>query len=202
MPVQIGAGPQADFSQPIDLLMDCHRRIERFLEMLLRVVDDTGGGVLDDEHRRALIMALNYFRSAAPRHTQDEEESLFPRMRQSGDPAATDALARLETLEADHRAQEIDHARVDALGLRWLADGRLPRPEAEELRDVLTRLRGGYQRHIRLEDEEVFPLAARVLSGAALAATGAEMKQRRAADPGRKESRCGQRRRALGASSE
>ncbi len=30
MPVNIGDKHQADFSQPIELMMDCHRRIESF----------------------------------------------------------------------------------------------------------------------------------------------------------------------------
>ena len=32
---------------------------------------------LDDETRHALELALRYFREAAPKHTADEEESLF-----------------------------------------------------------------------------------------------------------------------------
>src|SRR5690606_3503997 len=144
-----------DFNQPVDLMMDCHRRIEKFLDVLRRVVDRTGGGELDDEHRNALQTALNYFRSAAPRHTEDEEQSLFPRMRRSCDLAVRQALAKMNALEADHRAAEADHARVDELGLRWLEAGRLDEADAAELRRLLERLAESYQRHIRIEDNEV-----------------------------------------------
>jgi len=41
---------------------------------------------LTEETRAALESALRYFREAAPKHTADEEESLFPRMRQKRDP--------------------------------------------------------------------------------------------------------------------
>jgi hemerythrin-like domain-containing protein len=58
-------------------------------------------------------------------------------------------------------------------------------------------LAGLYHQHIRMEDTEVFPLAARVLSAEQIAQIGSEMAQRRQLNPGRAQSRCGQRRRAL-----
>lgn len=179
MPVQLGAKPQADFNEPVELLMDCHRRIEKFLDILLRVVDDTRGGELDKPHREALETALRYFRLAAPRHTEDEEDSLFPRLRQSEDPAVEAALARMDALEADHRAAEVAHARVDELGRQWLSHDRLDQPAVTEMRELLEELRANYQRHIRLEDEELFPLAARLLKPDDLADIGDEMKRRR-----------------------
>ena len=36
---------------------------------------------LADDARNSLETALRYFREAAPKHTADEEESLFPRLR-------------------------------------------------------------------------------------------------------------------------
>ena len=195
MPVQLGGQPQAGFDQPVDLMMDCHRRIEKFLDVLLRIVERTRGGELDREHRDALETALNYFRSAAPRHTEDEEHSLFPRLRQSSDPAVRAALAKMDALEADHRVADAHHQRVDELGRAWLERGRLEGDAAAELQRLLAELAATYQRHIRIEDEEVFPLAAGALSPDEIAAVGQEMKQRRASQPGRAESRCAQRRR-------
>ena len=76
--VQIGQKPLADFSQPLEMMKDCHRRIEHFLDLLQTVVERFGDGELPEEGRRALEASLNYFAHAAPRHTADEEESLFP----------------------------------------------------------------------------------------------------------------------------
>jgi hemerythrin-like domain-containing protein len=147
--------------------------------MLVRVIEETGGGPLPDGHRRALETALDYFATAAPRHTQDEEHSLFPRMRASGEPAAAAAIKRIEALEADHAAASRAHRRVDELGRSWLSRGRLPRDEAEEMRRTLRELEAAYARHIRVEDEDVFPLAERVLAADELAAIGREMEARR-----------------------
>ena len=80
MPVQIGAQTH-NFSDPTGLLSDCHRRIEMFLGTLERVASVIDRP-LTEETRPALESALRYFREAAPKHTADEEESLFPRLRQ------------------------------------------------------------------------------------------------------------------------
>jgi hypothetical protein len=74
-------------------LSDCHRRIEKFLEQIIRVCTTARGGELNAGQREALEVALRYFRQAAPLHTADEETSLFPRVReraQNGD--ATNAI--------------------------------------------------------------------------------------------------------------
>ena len=106
MPVQIGATAH-NFSDPTGLLSDCHRRIEMFLRSLQAVASE--GQQLDDERRRALDLALRYFRESAPKHTADEEESLFPRLRSVGDPELKTALEKVEALERDHREADALH---------------------------------------------------------------------------------------------
>ena len=194
MPVPLGANGQADFTQPIELMKDCHRRIEHFLEVLCKVVDRYGTCGLDDEGRGALDTALNYFRQAAPRHTADEERSLFPRMRNSDDPEVRAAMTELDRLEADHRQAQIAHDRVDRIGRDWLDTGRLDRGARTELSVLLRELTSTYVEHIRLEDETVFVLASRALDAQSLAEVGREMQRRRIEAPGRSGSRCAQRR--------
>jgi hemerythrin-like domain-containing protein len=194
MPVPMGSKGQADFNQPIDLLMDCHRRIENFLGVLGRVVDEYRDRDLDQQARDALTTSLTYFRQAAPRHTEDEERSLFPRMRKAEDTQVREVMAALQRLESDHRKMEAAHARVDEIGRRWLVDGRLDSAVHGEVRALLSEMTAAYAQHIRLEDEEVFVLASKVLDANALAAVGREMKQRRIDDPGRPGSRCAERR--------
>jgi len=194
MPIPIGSKGQADFNQPIELMMDCHRRIENFLGVLRRVVDEYRDRELDPQARDALTTSLNYFRQAAPRHTEDEEQSLFPRMRKAEDAQVREVMAELGRLENDHRKMEAAHRRVDEIGRRWLDDGRLDSTTHAEIQSLLSEMSSAYAQHIRLEDEEVFVLASKVLGADALAAVGEEMKQRRMDDPGRPDSRCAQRR--------
>jgi hypothetical protein len=37
MPITIRAKPAGNFSNPLELLSDCHRRIERFLAVLVKL---------------------------------------------------------------------------------------------------------------------------------------------------------------------
>jgi len=39
MPIVIGAKRESDFTDPIGMLSDCHRRIEMFLNVLVRVAE-------------------------------------------------------------------------------------------------------------------------------------------------------------------
>ena len=66
MPVLLNDTPQAGFDEPLRLMSDCHRRVERFLGVLTRVARERADGELDKQHRGALESTLRYFRNAAP----------------------------------------------------------------------------------------------------------------------------------------
>lgn len=185
MPVIIGAKPSADFSNPIELLIDCHRRIERFLAVLMNVAAQANGGPMTSEQRREWEQALDYFQNAAPRHTADEEESLFPRLRRLNQPEIEPALAEIQELEADHEQAAEWHQIVDQLGRRWLSETVLARSDAEGLNRALADLSQLYSRHIAVEDRSLFPVAAAVLTGTEKANIGNEMAHRRGLDPQR-----------------
>ena len=176
MPVQIGH-TESDFSNPLGLLSDCHRRIEHFLEVLVRVCEQAGDAPLSPAEHSALEKALTYFRSSAPKHTADEEESLFPRLRGSDD--ARSSLACLAELEHDHETAARDHDLIDKLGQHWLSSGVLAGGDLDQIRQGLQRLSATYARHIAIEDRELFPLAGRVLEPDQLAQVGREMAERR-----------------------
>ena len=179
MGIVIGAKPESSFADPLGLLSDCHRRIEKFLQTLLGIVAQVQGGTLRDEHRQALETALRYFREAAPRHTCDEEESLFPKMRAAASPEVQAALAAIDSLETDHDRADAGHAEVELLGRKWLAEGGLIGSETARLEEVLQSLQSLYQRHIGIEDTQIFPLAGKVLDAETIERIGREMAARR-----------------------
>src|SRR5579864_2951450 len=164
MPVQIGAKAHS-FSDPMGLLSDCHRRIEMFLGSLQQVAEVIDRP-LPEGARSALESALRYFREAAPKHTADEEESLFPRLRQIQDPQIVAVFSRMEKLEEEHRWAAPLHAALERLGAQYLSNGALSDVEIAEFRNSVASLASMYEQHIRFEDELVFPLAARMLSDA------------------------------------
>ncbi|MGH9737412.1 MAG: hemerythrin domain-containing protein [Candidatus Acidiferrales bacterium] len=177
MPVQIGANVHC-FSNPTGLLSDCHRRFEMFLGSL-EAVGKTIDRPLTEETARALTSALRYFREAAPKHTADEEESLFPRLRQIRNPEVQAVLARVKDLERDHRWATAVHAKVDRLGQRYLSTARLSPDEVEQFRAAVSQLAAMYREHIRIEDSAIFPVADRLLSQTERASIAREMAVRR-----------------------
>jgi hemerythrin-like domain-containing protein len=179
MPVTLGSRPEHGFDQPLGLLSDCHRRIERFLTILQTVVEQAQGKPLNDEERSAVEAALDYFKTAARRHTADEEESLFPLLRDSGDPAAQTAFSTMQLLEQEHAAANVAHAEVDSWYRRWMELGPLAAPQTRKLSRTLEQLRAMYRRHIEVEDREIFPLAGKLLTDRQLAQLGKEMAGRR-----------------------
>ena len=64
------------------MLLDCHKRIQYFLHDLVRLVEDAVQ--LDPASVCGFGKSSSIFQSA-PRHTADEEESLFPRLRAMND---------------------------------------------------------------------------------------------------------------------
>lgn len=181
MPVKIGMSVHG-FSDPTGFLSDCHRRIKMFID-LLEAVAKVMDRPLTEETGRVLTSALRYFRESAPKHTADEEESLFPRLRLTQDPEARSALEKLGQLEEEHRSAAPLHAEVERLGRLYLSKGSLSPGEAEDFSKVVASLKSMYRQHIHIEDRVVFPVAARVLSRADQASIGSEMAARRKIEP-------------------
>ena len=175
MAIQIGAKPDSGFDDPIGMLKDCHRRIERFLGILCVVVDRAQGRSLTEEERSAVQAALQYFRTGGQRHTADEEESLFPRLRKS----APESFEEIDRLEDDHREANDLHESVEQLYSTWIESGGLGSQETGQLLSQTARLQQLYSDHIQLEESSVFVQAAQVLDTHAVAAIGTEFRLRR-----------------------
>jgi hemerythrin-like domain-containing protein len=178
MPLQIGQPLDHDFDEPLGLLTDCHRRIEYFLNVLVTLAK-TARAPLTPEQWKEMEKALNYFSFSAPRHTADEEQSLFPRLRSMDDPRAAQALECIQELEHDHELAAAHHQAVDRFGRRWLDHGFLSDADMRNLQDRLGELQSIYREHIAVEDGFLFPVAAELLSDDKLRDIGREMAARR-----------------------
>ncbi len=89
------------------------------------------------------------------------------------------AFSKLEELEEEHRWAAPLHAEIERLGAKYLSTGSLASPEVGEFRRAVLDLALMYNQHITVEDELVFPLAARMLSDADKSAIAEEMASRR-----------------------
>jgi hemerythrin-like domain-containing protein len=175
MAIQIGAKPDSGFDDPIGMLKDCHRRIESFLGILCVAVDRAQGRSLTGEERDAVEAALQYFRTGGQRHTADEEESLFPRLRKSD---AT-SFAEIDRLEGDHREANDLHSSAERLYSAWIESGGLGPADTRLLLSETARLKQLYSDHIQVEETVVFARAAQALDQQTIAAIGTEFRLRR-----------------------
>ena len=176
MGIQIGAKLDSGFDDPIGMLKDCHRRIERFLHILWIVSQRAPGRALTGEETAAVQSALQYFGAGGRRHTADEEESLFPRLR--AEPAA-EHFEELGGLESDHRHANDLHESADKLYSVWIANAELSPENEMRLRSATEQLKHLYEEHIQIEEKIVFPRAAEILDRGTIATIGREFYDRR-----------------------
>lgn len=176
MAIQIGAKPDSGFDDPIGMLKDCHRRIEHFLDILCMVAERAHARSLTGEEQSAIQAALQYFHVGGERHTADEEESLFPRLRGE---AAAGRLEAIDRLQHDHQLAADLHESVDWLYTAWISAGILEADEQERLLSQTRRLKQLYGEHIQVEERIVFPHAAQLLDAQTIAAIGKEFRDRR-----------------------
>lgn len=147
-----GPTPKNTLDAPIEHLLACHRRIEQKLDLLLRAVDAPG-----DEIARV----FHFFDTNGLLHTQDEEESIFPRLAPRVSASET---ALLDSLHAEHESIEALYARVAA---------------GDHSMDTVRELVARYHAHIAREDSELVSVMRRCLDEDDLRAISQEMKQRR-----------------------
>jgi iron-sulfur cluster repair protein YtfE (RIC family) len=165
-----GAGARAEADGALALIAACHGRMRRQLDTLLRLARHLPAHGHDEDAQAAARTLLRYFDTAGALHHQDEESSLLPRVRERAPEAATlDARLRKE-----HRA----------LALRWrelrpLLSGIAAAQRAALPPKLALDFGERYRAHMAIEEEALFPLAARVLDADATAAIGREMAARR-----------------------
>jgi hemerythrin-like domain-containing protein len=145
---------------PVERLGNTHRRMEQELAAL-EVAARAGD-------RQGLDLGLDFFASAAKRHHEDEEASLFPRLRGN-----TELVPLLDALAAEHREHEAARRQIEEL-VRGNAE---PGATAESVARFVAVLRA----HIEREDRELLPAAERVLDPETRELVANEMRERRRA---------------------
>ena len=173
--IKIGTSAPAVERDAVDMLLACHQRIRNFTDIAVRLAE--AGGASTPEIANAAEAVHRYYSIALPLHEGDENESVYPRLRQRlTDPAEAAAL----------QAMVDQHGPIDAVvgellprweGLRT-APERLP-SYSEEIRRNAARLQDLWREHLALEEEIVFPLIRTRLTPDDLQQIHREMKQRR-----------------------
>ena len=118
--IQSGA-TAATIDSPIEHLIACHRRIEQRLDMLISAASHiltNRTAVLD-----AIGKSLTFPDTSGALHTEDEEASLFPRLRQK---LSSAEITFIDSLEAQHVEAGAIYSELKRLALALEVSGALP----------------------------------------------------------------------------
>jgi hemerythrin-like domain-containing protein len=174
--------PSAGTEAPLEMLSACHIRIERQCATLNRLAAHLAEHGADDQARQAATNIMRYFDTSAPQHHADEEENVFPALIESM--AGSDAVCihqMIEGLTADHRQMEAGwHSLRRAL--EQIAAGQSADLSASEVAEFIDL----HERHLKVEDDDLLPMAARLLSDEELDHVGRAMRERRGINVGLK----------------
>jgi len=167
---------------PLQHLVACHERIEERLQTLERV----SGRLRSDseekrqEAREALDKALEFLETMGTLHTQDEEQSVFPRLLANGRDEGPMLMELTSMLEGQHREKEavfkklLDHV---------AAFPPAPAPPSEQQASLfegfVAQLAGLYRPHIMIENQRLIPLSTEYLHEPDLEQIREEMRNRR-----------------------
>ncbi len=167
--------PVPNFDQPIDALYICHDNILRRMQSIRHMVDQIateGSGAFAGqiESWREIFSFIDH---SIANHTRDEEEGLFPMLRDSIGGPVQEMLAQHDWAEETERWLRerfellIDTEAGNAAGMLQAFTSRA------------TELARFYEDHIALENETIFPEARRALAEEQLAELGGLMRAHR-----------------------
>ena len=159
------------------MLVACHERVNRSLELLHRLQAHLADKGLDEDARQAARDVLRYFDIAAPLHHQDEELHVFPPLLQGSDPALHKIVNKLMN---DHRAMETRWSAARTTLTRITeCSTQAWTPLTPEQADSLNRFSAVYGQHIADEERIVYPAARSSMAISAIAVMSEDMKRRR-----------------------
>ncbi len=164
------------FDHPLEMLHACHGKIQRQLDTLQKLAAHLPAHGCDQQAQQAAQGILRYFDTAGQFHHQDEEENLFPTLLALTVPDQAQVKDLVDRLLAQHVVMFAAWSEVRAVLVKLVEGVNTPLPEA-----LVEKLIGSYTRHIALEETELLPLSARLLSPQQIMALGKNMAERRGA---------------------
>ena len=172
---QLGPVPQSKccgHHDAFSILHDCHEHIlERLGRLETLGLELTQASVIEERHMAVLGDVLSFLDTAVPIHSADEEQTLFPRLREAIGPTA--GHTPMDCMEQEH----VQHQALLA-ALKRAVVRRDPAATARAALSIVSEYRG----HIGKEEEVLFPWARRTLTDPVLVAgMTQQMRQRRVA---------------------
>jgi hemerythrin-like domain-containing protein len=170
--------PASGFESPLLLWLACHERGQRVAQLLLRLTEHWTAHGPSDAINVTARDVRRYFDEAAPRHQQDEDLDLFPRLMRRLDlsgAAGGERLADvLQRLDGEHR--EMDRLWPAVRDAIEHCATRMIHPDHPGL---LQRFVGAFIGHHDAENAIILPTAQLALQPVDLAEIGDSMAARR-----------------------
>ncbi|MFZ6847874.1 hemerythrin domain-containing protein [Undibacterium sp. RuRC25W] len=163
------------FDQPLAVLKHCHDRIRKQLATMEKLVSHLNDLGIDEDAQHAAKAVLRYFRKAAPQHHDDEEIDLLPELAAT---AVGDDATLLNALTAQilqQHGQMGQQWKVLETQLQEIEDGEGADLSASDVEEF-TAL---YEEHMRIEETQIAPMAARLFNEEQMKKLGAAMQARR-----------------------
>jgi hemerythrin-like domain-containing protein len=162
----------------LEVLRSGHAGLDRQLEALEDLVSQVAEHGADERARGAAGELIAYFDAEAREHHRDEEEDLFPLLRERlAKDDRPEVGATLYELEREHAHMESLYSRLRD-NLQAIAERGVTRLRTEDVAHFAWL----YRRHMALEAKVVFPYAAEALKAADKSSLGERMAARRSAD--------------------
>lgn len=157
-------------------LLSCHQKIRHFTEVSRTLGE--GPKHPPAEVAAAAASVIRYFTEALPKHSDDEDLSIAPRLLAKA--LSSEERAAVEAMRAEHPRI---HAALHDLMPHWTIVRQTPEAlarEAPAIAEGTARLTMLWDAHLSREEALVFPAMERLLSAEELAEIHAEMRARRA----------------------
>lgn len=170
--------PGAGFDQPVEMWLACHERVRRFALLMGRLAEHLRERGPDDDAQVTATSIRRYFNEAAPRHHEDEEVDMFPRLRERLSAQELSSVGPIiDQVEADHLEMAGLWMRLDAT-LAEIQHGRTAAFEAA----LIDRFATLYHHHIDAEERVLLPAMKRAFGKPDWQAIGRAMADRRGLD--------------------
>ena len=164
------------FDSPLEMLRACHGRIMDQCSTLQKLLQHLPVHGCDVQARQAAQAILRYFDTAGQFFHQDEEVDLFPLLLATSSTEAHELVIRLL---GEHQEMNAAWLRLRS-SLQNIAEGRISENQSALLEEsVVKTFSTAYAHHITLENAQLLPLAAQLLSKQQLHDLGREMAARR-----------------------
>ena len=164
-------------NDPLDFLVEIHDRIQAqlaILERQARTFAEQGAAAAQQEIKKT----LQRIETLGALHTEDEEQSLFPRLRYTSAADDFGLLELAQVLETQHREKEAALAELTA-HVETLPAAQTPTAQQlGRLQGLVARLIDLYHAHIMIENQRLVPGSKECLQSSDLNAMQQEMRAR------------------------